>query len=212
MAGARVTQRHVASHDDIAYHEGQGLLVPLSEVDNPTVGGWGRCGWKRGETSLDLLLYVTVWVTHIGWKTHLGSRTVGPGLKPHRPAHAYDPPSMPSFPLRNCRRWARRRRRRPTCFDGDEKGCKNYACFSSQPLHQGIPLPSRLCIALPFVSAKHSVLQQHQQGVYSDKGLRHVRALGEWHTPSLNHGRGRWRERQSISLPSLASGRQAAFI
>lgn len=43
MAGARVTQRHVASQDDIAYHEGQGLLVPLSEVDNPTVGGWGRC-------------------------------------------------------------------------------------------------------------------------------------------------------------------------
>lgn len=39
MAGARVTQRHVASQEDVAYHEGRGLLVPLSEVDSPEVGG-----------------------------------------------------------------------------------------------------------------------------------------------------------------------------
>lgn len=39
MAGARVTQRHVASEEDVAYHEGRGLLVPLEEVDNPHVLG-----------------------------------------------------------------------------------------------------------------------------------------------------------------------------
>jgi hypothetical protein len=39
MSGARVTQRHVASEEDLAYHSGQGLLVPLDEVDNPEVLG-----------------------------------------------------------------------------------------------------------------------------------------------------------------------------
>jgi hypothetical protein len=39
MAGARVTQRHVASEEDIAYHSGQGLLVPLEEVDNVEILG-----------------------------------------------------------------------------------------------------------------------------------------------------------------------------
>ena len=39
MSGARVTQRHVASEEDLAYHEGQGLLVPLDEVNNPEVLG-----------------------------------------------------------------------------------------------------------------------------------------------------------------------------
>ena len=39
MMGGRVTQRHVASVEDIALHEGQGLLIPLSEVDNPEVLG-----------------------------------------------------------------------------------------------------------------------------------------------------------------------------
>ncbi|KAL4515886.1 hypothetical protein Ndes2526B_g00602 [Nannochloris sp. 'desiccata'] len=39
MSGARVTQRHVASEEDLAYHSGQGLLVPLEEVDNPEVLG-----------------------------------------------------------------------------------------------------------------------------------------------------------------------------
>ncbi|RMZ56210.1 hypothetical protein APUTEX25_002400 [Auxenochlorella protothecoides] len=39
MAGARLTQRHVASKEDAAYHEGKGLLVPLSEVDNPLILG-----------------------------------------------------------------------------------------------------------------------------------------------------------------------------
>jgi len=39
MSGARVTQRHVASEEDLAYHGGQGLLVPLEEVDNPEVLG-----------------------------------------------------------------------------------------------------------------------------------------------------------------------------
>lgn len=39
MSGARVTQRHVASDEDVAYHSGQGLLVPLEEVDNPEVLG-----------------------------------------------------------------------------------------------------------------------------------------------------------------------------
>lgn len=29
MSGARLTQRHVASAEDLAYHEGKGLLVPL---------------------------------------------------------------------------------------------------------------------------------------------------------------------------------------
>jgi hypothetical protein len=27
MSGARITQRHVASAEDLAYHEGKGLLV-----------------------------------------------------------------------------------------------------------------------------------------------------------------------------------------
>lgn len=39
MSGARITQRHVASEEDVAYHEGRGLLIPLSEVDNPVVLG-----------------------------------------------------------------------------------------------------------------------------------------------------------------------------
>ena len=39
MSGARITQRHVASEEDVAYHEGAGLLVPLSEVDDPQVLG-----------------------------------------------------------------------------------------------------------------------------------------------------------------------------
>jgi hypothetical protein len=39
MSGARVTQRHVASEEDLAYHGGEGLLVPLEEVDNPEVLG-----------------------------------------------------------------------------------------------------------------------------------------------------------------------------
>lgn len=30
-----MTQRHVASADDIALSEGQGLLVPLQDVDKP---------------------------------------------------------------------------------------------------------------------------------------------------------------------------------
>jgi hypothetical protein len=33
MSGARVTQRHIASEQDVAYHKGRGLLVPLDEVD-----------------------------------------------------------------------------------------------------------------------------------------------------------------------------------
>lgn len=45
MSGARITQRHVASEEDVAYHEGRGMLVPLEEVDNPQVGaGRGRVG------------------------------------------------------------------------------------------------------------------------------------------------------------------------
>lgn len=39
MSGARVTQRHVAGKEDLAYHEGRGLLVPLESVDNPKVLG-----------------------------------------------------------------------------------------------------------------------------------------------------------------------------
>lgn len=39
MAGARLTQRHVASPEDLAYHEGKGLLVPLRDVDDPRVLG-----------------------------------------------------------------------------------------------------------------------------------------------------------------------------
>jgi hypothetical protein len=39
MAGARVTQRHVADADDVAYHRGQGLLVPLEDVDSQEVLG-----------------------------------------------------------------------------------------------------------------------------------------------------------------------------
>ena len=39
LSGARVTQRHVASEEDMAYHKGQGLLVPLQEVDNPEILG-----------------------------------------------------------------------------------------------------------------------------------------------------------------------------
>ncbi|GAB4816115.1 hypothetical protein N2152v2_003161 [Parachlorella kessleri] len=38
-SGARITQRHVASEEDVAYHEGRGMLVPLDEVDNPKVLG-----------------------------------------------------------------------------------------------------------------------------------------------------------------------------
>jgi hypothetical protein len=37
MSGARITQRHVASAEDLAYAEGKGLLVPLEEVDDPLV-------------------------------------------------------------------------------------------------------------------------------------------------------------------------------
>ncbi|PSC76152.1 solanesyl diphosphate synthase [Micractinium conductrix] len=39
MSGARITQRHVASDEDVAYAAGKGLLVPLDEVDNPQVLG-----------------------------------------------------------------------------------------------------------------------------------------------------------------------------
>ncbi|KAI3430560.1 hypothetical protein D9Q98_005153 [Chlorella vulgaris] len=39
MSGARITQRHVASAEDLAYAEGKGLLVPLEEVDDPLVLG-----------------------------------------------------------------------------------------------------------------------------------------------------------------------------
>jgi hypothetical protein len=39
MSGARITQRHVASAEDVAYAEGKGLLVPLEEVDDPRVLG-----------------------------------------------------------------------------------------------------------------------------------------------------------------------------
>lgn len=39
MSGARITQRHVASEDDLAYASGKGLLVPLEEVDSPEVLG-----------------------------------------------------------------------------------------------------------------------------------------------------------------------------
>ena len=39
MSGERVTQRHVASAEDEAYHKGRGLLVPLSAVDDPAVLG-----------------------------------------------------------------------------------------------------------------------------------------------------------------------------
>jgi hypothetical protein len=48
MSGARITQRHVASAEDVAYAEGKGLLVPLEEVDDPRVGGWvgGWVEWR----------------------------------------------------------------------------------------------------------------------------------------------------------------------
>lgn len=39
VSGARVTQRHVASEEDMAYHEGRGLLVPLESVGDPKVLG-----------------------------------------------------------------------------------------------------------------------------------------------------------------------------
>lgn len=39
MSGARITQRHVASEEDMAYASGKGLLVPLDEVDSPQVLG-----------------------------------------------------------------------------------------------------------------------------------------------------------------------------
>ena len=42
MTGARVTQRHVASDDDIALSSGKGLLISLDEVNNPGVLGQQR--------------------------------------------------------------------------------------------------------------------------------------------------------------------------
>jgi hypothetical protein len=39
VSGSRVTQRHVASPDDVALSRGEGLLVPLEEVNNPQVLG-----------------------------------------------------------------------------------------------------------------------------------------------------------------------------
>lgn len=53
MAGARLTQRHVASKEDAAYHEGKGLLVPLSEVDNPLVCMFRIPLGLRGRVSAD---------------------------------------------------------------------------------------------------------------------------------------------------------------
>lgn len=60
MAGARLTQRHVASAEDEAYHKGKGILVPLSEVDNPDVRGvaaggcWGLWRARNGGSGAEL--------------------------------------------------------------------------------------------------------------------------------------------------------------
>lgn len=56
MSGARVTQRHVAGADDVAYAAGKGLLVPLEEVDDPRVGGQGWLNGGLGGAGAALLL------------------------------------------------------------------------------------------------------------------------------------------------------------
>ena len=126
---------------------------------------------KRRENDSKLLLCLTVWIMHIGWKTHLGSRALGQGFKPHRPAHAYDLLSIPSSPFRNCRRWARRRHRRPTCFDGFEKGCKNYECFfrATAPFRPRSFQPAVYCVAFCYCKAFNSTMA-------SAKGVRRGRS------------------------------------
>jgi len=39
MFGSRVSQRHIASEEDMAYEKGAGLLVPLQDVDDPAILG-----------------------------------------------------------------------------------------------------------------------------------------------------------------------------
>ena len=44
-----MTQRHIASEDDLAMHSGQGLLVSLDDVNNPEVLG------QKGPSGADFL-------------------------------------------------------------------------------------------------------------------------------------------------------------
>lgn len=169
MAGARVTQRHVASQDDIAYHEGQGLLVPLSEVDNPTVGGWGRRGWTRRETNLDLLLYSTVWVMRIGLKTHLGSKgsNLVARLMLMTPVqcHPFLYTTADAGPDGAAGG-------RPALMDVNQ-GAKIMNVFSSRPLHhQGTTLPGQLFVCIAFCHCQaFSIAAASARGVQCEEGL-----------------------------------------